>query len=59
MDIKKWREKLNITQEELALSIGVTKAAVSYWDNGKRMPSIENLLRLAKMFGCSVEELLK
>ena len=57
--IKRLRKDKNFTQEELAEQLGVTCQAVSKWENGTSDPSTSNLLALAKLFGISVEELLK
>ena len=39
--------------------IGVSRQAVSKWENGTSDPSTSNLFALAKLYGISVEELLK
>lgn len=44
------RKKLNIIQEELANMIHVSNKAVSKWENGKGMPSIDYIVLLAKTF---------
>lgn len=44
------RKKLNITQEELANMIHVSNKAVSKWENGKGMPSVDYIVLLAKTF---------
>ena len=48
-----------MTQEFVAESLGVSRQAVSKWENGTTDPSTSNLFSLAKLFGISVEELLK
>lgn len=53
------RKKLNITQEELANMIHVSNKAVSKWENGKGMPSIDYIVLLAKTFNVSVTEILE
>ena len=40
-------------------SIGVSRQAVSKWENGASDPSTSNLLALAKLYGISAEDLLK
>lgn len=52
------RRKKQITQEELAAFIGVTKASVSKWETGQSMPDILLLPQLAAYFDVSVDDLL-
>jgi transcriptional regulator with XRE-family HTH domain len=47
-----------MTQEFVAESLGVTRQAVSKWENGTADPSTSNLLALAKLYGVSAEALL-
>ncbi len=56
--IKVQRAIKNITQEELATQIGVTRKTINTIENGKFIPSVVLALRLAKFFGIAVEELL-
>lgn len=57
--IREHRSGLQMTQEFVAESLGVSRQAVSKWENGTSDPSTSNLFALAKLFGVSVEELLK
>ena len=57
--LKQHREECKMTQEFVAESIGVSRQAVSKWENGTTDPSTSNLLALAKLYGVSAEELLK
>lgn len=57
--IKEHRTKCKMTQEFVAETIGVSRQAVSKWENGTSDPSTSNLFALAKLFGISPEELLK
>ena len=57
--IKTAREALGITQEELAEKLDVSRQAVSKWENGTSDPSTANLMALAKLYGLSVDELLR
>lgn len=57
--IQEERKKLNITQEELANMIHVSNKAVSKWENGKGIPSIDYIVLLAKIFNVSVSEILE
>ena len=56
--IKASRLKLKITQAELALKISIPHSTISKWENGKREPSINQLITLAKFFKCTTDYLL-
>ena len=57
--LKDYRIKCNMTQEFVAEALGVSRQAVSKWENGTSDPSSANLLALAKLYEVSAEELLK
>lgn len=57
--IRAHRTRCQMTQEFVAESLGVTRQAVSKWEQGVSDPSTSNLLALAKLFGVSAEELLR
>ena len=46
------------TQREVALILGVKESAVSKWERGLSKPRADKLPTLAKLYGCSIEELL-
>lgn len=56
--IKSLREKLGITQAELAEKLGVSDKAVSKWETGKGLPDISMIQPLAGALGVSVIELM-
>lgn len=56
--LKQHREDCNMTQEFVAESIGVSRQAVSKWENGTSDPSTSNLIALAKLLQISAEDLL-
>ena len=56
--LKLYRTNCKMTQEFVAESLGVSRQAVSKWENGTSDPSTSNLLALAKLYGVSVEEIL-
>ena len=58
-NLKEHRVRCKMTQEFVAESLGVSRQAVSKWENGTSDPSTSNLFALAKLFGVSVEVLLK
>ena len=57
--IKKYRNQLNMSQDELAEKIYVTRQTISNWENEKNYPDVHSLLRLSSLFGVSVDELIK
>lgn len=57
--IKQHREECKMTQEFVAEAIGVSRQAVSKWENGTSDPSTSNLIAIAKLFDITPEELLK
>ena len=57
--LKEHRTRCGMTQEFVAESMGVSRQAVSKWENGTADPSTSNLLKLAKLFGISPEELIR
>ena len=56
--IRNIREKNNLTQEQFAELIHVTRQAVSRWKNGETQPDTEQLKTLSKEFGVSINTLL-
>jgi DNA-binding XRE family transcriptional regulator len=56
--LKSCRSDCKMTQEFVAESLGVSRQAVSKWENGTSDPSTSNLLALAKLYGVSAEEIL-
>ena len=57
--LKENRIRCKMTQEFVAEHLGVSRQAVSKWENGTSDPSTSNLLALAKLFGITAEELLE
>lgn len=56
--IKKIRENHNLTQKELADSLGVTFQAVSKWENDKNIPDIKILKTISEKYDYDINELL-
>jgi transcriptional regulator with XRE-family HTH domain len=56
--LKKEREKRNITQFDVAETVGVSQAKVSFWENNKSLPSILDLYKFSSLIGlCSLAEI--
>ncbi|MDY5008175.1 helix-turn-helix domain-containing protein [Candidatus Allofournierella merdipullorum] len=56
--IKFLREKLELTQAEIARRLGISRAGVNAWEMGLSVPSTQYVVELAKIFGVSTDYLL-
>ncbi len=56
--LKQLRENNNLTQEQMAARLMVTRQAVSRWENGETQPNTETLKRLSSEFNVSINTLL-
>ena len=56
--IRRYRKMLGLTQEELAVKLGMTQAAISRFETGDRKPDVDDLIAIAKFFGCKVDDLI-
>jgi transcriptional regulator with XRE-family HTH domain len=57
--IESLRKEKNMTQDELASKLYVSRQAVSKWETGKSIPSIEAMILLTDLFNISIESLLE
>ena len=56
--IQKLRKEHNLTQEQLAEQLFVSRTAVSKWETGRGTPSMESLKQIANLFHITLEQLL-
>ena len=56
--LQELRKQKGLTQEELAVSLYVSRTAISKWESGRGYPNIESLKAIAKFFSVTVDELL-
>ena len=56
--IGQYRRKLNITQEELAEALYVSRTAISKWESGRGYPNIDSLKEISEYFSVTIDELL-
>lgn len=59
LQIKKFRNELSLSQEELAEKIYVSRQSVSNWENDKTYPDIKSLILLSEVFHVSLDQLVK
>lgn len=52
------RKKSGLSQYAVAEKVGVDQSAVCLWETGKNAPRAAVLVKLAKLYGCTVDELL-
>ncbi|MGN1298308.1 MAG: helix-turn-helix domain-containing protein [Clostridia bacterium] len=56
--IKKERENLNLSREELAKKIGVSYSAIAMYEQGNREPNNEIILKMCEIFDCTMDYLM-
>lgn len=56
--LSSYRKQANLTQEDLAEKLNVSRQAVAKWENGKGLPDLDNIKKLASIFNTSIDELL-
>ena len=56
--IKELRVSQKITQNDFASRLGVTKSAISSYENGSRLPSYDILIKISRIFKVSTDYLL-
>lgn len=57
--IKKYRNEMSLSQDELAEKIYVTRQTISNWENDKSYPDVNSLVLLSEVFGTSIDNLVK
>ncbi len=57
--LAKGRKEKNITQEQLADYLGVSRQSISKWESDIAYPETEKLIRISELFDCSLDYLLK
>lgn len=58
-NIEYLRKQKNLSQEDLAHKLGVSRQAVSKWESGAAYPETEKIMKLCDMFDCTMDELMK
>jgi putative transcriptional regulator len=56
-NIKVWRAKNDLTQEDLAKKLSVTRQTINAIERGKYDPSLELAFRLSNFFECGIEDI--
>ncbi|MBM7645938.1 transcriptional regulator with XRE-family HTH domain [Scopulibacillus daqui] len=58
-NLKKKREEHNLSQEDVAQILNISRQSVSKWENGNCYPDLDNLIRLSDLYRISLDELIK
>ena len=56
--LKNIRKKRNLNQQKVALDLNISREALSYYENGKREPSLELLVAMSEYFNVSINYLI-
>ena len=57
--IRERRQKLGLSQEELAQKLYVGRVTVSHWETNKTLPDVQSMLLLANLFGTTIDDLVR
>ena len=58
IEIRTYRKNAKLTQEDVGQLVGVKANTVSQWETGERVPRVDMLQKLARVFGCTIDDLL-
>lgn len=58
MKMKQYRVNANLRQEDIAVAMKIDRTTVTKWESGDSLPRADKLPQLAKILGCTVDELL-
>lgn len=56
--LKQLRTQNNLSQEKLAEKLGVSRQSISKWEQGYAVPDTDNMFKLSKLYGMSVDSIL-
>ncbi len=57
-NISERRRASNLTQEDVASRLGVSRQTIGKWESGKATPELDKLVALCDLLGCSLDELV-
>ena len=57
-NLKKIRKEHNLSQEDLAEKLGVSRQSVSKWESNQAYPEMDKMIQICKMFNLNIDELL-
>lgn len=57
-NFKKLRLQSKLSQQQVALALGINQSNISNWEKDVSRPEYENLIQLSKLYGVTISELL-
>ncbi|MCI5938301.1 MAG: helix-turn-helix transcriptional regulator [Bacilli bacterium] len=58
-NIELLRKNFGVTQEELAMKLGLSRQAIYKWEKDKATPTIENIMKICELFDLDINDFLK
>ena len=58
-NLQHMRAAHNMTQEQLAMLLGISRQSVTKWESEKSYPEMDKLLRMCQIFDCTLDELVQ
>lgn len=55
---KEFRNERNLSQRDLAKATGISQQAISFWEQDKRTPNMDDCIKLADFYNISLDELV-
>ena len=59
MGFRQARIKAGLSVSQVTKDLGVSDVSVYYWESGQTRPTAKRLMQIAKLYHCSIEELLR
>lgn len=56
--LKKIRKDKHLNQQKVAMDLNISREALSYYENGKREPSLQMLVKMSEYFNVSIDYLI-
>lgn len=57
--LREIRKKRGISQLKASFALNISREALSYYENGKRSPDVDMLLKMSDYFGVSIDYLIR
>ncbi|GAB5052072.1 helix-turn-helix transcriptional regulator [Pediococcus ethanolidurans] len=57
--LKAYREKVHLSQNQVSKELHITRQSISRWENGRGYPDMDNLILISQLYKCSIDDLLQ